>query len=392
MMQNYLIWLTFTGVIIECLSKTTNTIKSRKVEVYEAATPSAEYCEEVWVTRSSNTSIDEIATRFHTNSTYLLRINPNLSETKLDAGTPICVVGNITESSYQGMVTVKIGERNENLSTYTVSPSMYINCTSIIQYAKPYLSPLEFLELNPTLRCSELATKETIIYLPSGTTIQPSASTVMTSTVEGDQDCIVGPWGEWTDCNGRNIKARYRNVYQQATGDGAACPSVHESQICNTPSSDNSQSVTASSITCPSGINGCSVPWRWTYYYLFTPACNVHDLCYVCNQEVGWEFALKSYCDEMFKSKMTSLCETYWVGKPFDLSWCLITADAYYTAVDNFGGKYFYGAEGNNEYYAADSCLYMPWSSELNNVGPNMGFYPEWAGCVCPERSCDFIY
>lgn len=390
-MQKYLIWLVFSGVIKECLSKTTNSITPRKVEQYADVSLSAQHCDEVWVTRHSNTSLDEIASRFQTNGTYLLKINPNLSETGLDAGTPICVVGNITESGYQGMVTVSIGERDGNLSTYTVSPSMGINCTSIIQYANPYLSPLQFLELNPTLHCSDLSTKETTVYLPSGTTIQPSG-TVVTSAALVDQDCIVGPWGEWTDCSSKNSKARYRNIYQQATGDGAACPDVYESQLCNTTSSDDFQSTVGalSAITCPSAINGCSVPWQWTYYYLFTPACNVHDICYTCNHEVGWEFALKSYCDEMFESKMKSLCEAYWTGKPFDLAWCLITADAYFTAVKNFGGSFY--EETFYDYYVTDSCLYMPWSSELNNVGPNMGFYPEWAGCSCHERSCDYIY
>jgi hypothetical protein len=389
MMHIYLIWLTCCSRIIAASSSSiTRNAILRKVKTYTTYL-SAINCKEVWVARNSSTSLSDIAVRFQTNTSSLLMLNPNLSLAAIDTGTPVCVAGNIIESGYQGSISTSIGGRDTKLSTYLVSPSMGTNCTSIVQHAQPYLSPLQFLELNPALICTELASEETTIYLPYGTTIQPD-SNVSISATEGDQDCIVGPWGDWTDCGSRNVKARYRNVYQEATGNGAACPYVYESQICNTTNSDTVelQSVT----TCPSGINGCSVPWQWTYYNLFTPACNVHDICYVCNQQAGWEFATKSYCDNMFKSKMISLCDSYWSGRPFDLSWCSFAADAYYMAVKNFGGKFFYKDSNTVIPCEADSCFSMPWSSEMNNVGPNMGFYPEWSGCPCIDRSCDYIY
>jgi len=355
---------------------------------YDNIDSSAIRCEEFWVIRSASASLDEIAARFQVDTNELLLLNPNLSRTALvHMGTAVCgagaaVIQNQPDTAdSEGSIAVTLGKRHKNLSTYHMTPSMNINCTSIIMSAKPNLNFLTFLELNPMLDCADLSTKETTIYLPPGTTIQKRTQKSMRSTHKVNNDCIVGPWSNWTDCQmTTNEKTRYRHIYQEAKGDGASCPNTYESEICSTLSKRN----LLEKKYCPDGYNGCSVPAGVANYKLFTPACNLHDICYMCDSHWGTS---KSYCDSMFYSKMKLLCKNYWPANSFDLAWCLNTAGTYYTAVKLFGSS---TDENKNSNLVDDGCHWKSDRAKVNNY-LGAGFAPDKAGCSCLGNSCKYV-
>lgn len=53
--------------------------------------------------------------------------------------------------------------------------------------------------------------------------------------------------------------------------------------------------------------NGCSVPLNLPFFYksLFTPSCNVHDVCYRCGADHGVD---RASCDQDFRTNMKSTC------------------------------------------------------------------------------------
>mmetsp|Transcript_24345 Transcript_24345/g.34888 ORF Transcript_24345/g.34888 Transcript_24345/m.34888 type:complete len:383 (+) Transcript_24345:66-1214(+) len=382
MIPNFLYWLTICSIFTEIPLVYAASSTTTEGGSYFSTGVTEIRCEEFWVIRDASVSANEIAARFQLSTNDLALLNPYLFVTPLNIGTPVCVAGAAKVDEGQGEISMAIGKRNSE--SYVITPSMQINCTSIIDN-QSNLDILTFLELNPTLDCAQLATTNTTIYLPPGISSLHQTNESMQPIAEVDHDCIVGPWGEWTDCGPLAEQARYRNIYQPAAGIGSPCPNTYESRLCNA-----TITYTESLSPCPTGYDGCSVPMDWLYYDLFTPACNCHDICYVCNTHSGWEVASKSYCDDMFKSKMVTLCNSYWAGKVFDLNYCLLAADAYRAAVSTTwlskscrgGGHCTIGEEG---------CFWKPWDNELNNAGPNMGFVPEWAGCPCYGRSCRYM-
>ncbi|OUM57322.1 hypothetical protein PIROE2DRAFT_67844 [Piromyces sp. E2] len=74
----------------------------------------------------------------------------------------------------------------------------------------------------------------------------------------------------------------------------------------------------------------------------FEPACNMHDICYVCQKG-------KSTCDTRFKDGMMSICNKKYSTKkhPIKNAGCKVQAELFYKAVD-LGGKNAYNGKPVN--------------------------------------------
>ena len=142
---------------------------------------------------------------------------------------------------------------------------------------------------------------------------------------------------------------------------------------------------------CPVGADGCSLPEGLEQYHLFVPACNVHDICYSCNNYPGWEGVTKEYCDWKFLEKMQGQCHSFWSGwwQGFDLAHCLNVASLYHSSVALFGSDGFDVNPGDRPHLISDGCAYLPDAPEINNARGN-GFLPSDAGCPCEGTSCDY--
>jgi len=87
----------------------------------------------------------------------------------------------------------------------------------------------------------------------------------------------------------------------------------------------------ASDDVCPVSkwVNGCSTPVPTVpYKKLFTPVCNIHDVCYRCGSHFGWK---QADCDLRFEHNMQDVClKVYgnvmmygwqdWINKVWDYS------------------------------------------------------------------------
>lgn len=65
----------------------------------------------------------------------------------------------------------------------------------------------------------------------------PSSQTQSCNTQSCNVNCVVGSWGNWGSCSkscGGGTRTRTRSVVTPQSGNGAACPSLSQSQSCNT--------------------------------------------------------------------------------------------------------------------------------------------------------------
>ncbi|PVD21307.1 hypothetical protein C0Q70_19480 [Pomacea canaliculata] len=82
---------------------------------------------------------------------------------------------------------------------------------------------------------------------------------------------------------------------------------------------------------CSADANGCSIPFNINVFFKeeFTPACNIHDVCYRC----GARYSIsRDRCDSVFLSQMQSVCPRQ---QQSDL--CLTVSRLYYEAVKHLG-------------------------------------------------------
>jgi len=82
----------------------------------------------------------------------------------------------------------------------------------------------------------------------------------------------------------------------------------------------------------------------------FTPACNMHDICYICKHG-------KSTCDKRFKDGMMSICSKKYPLKkhPINHAGCKTQAELFYAAVAA-GGKNAYNSKPVNTSPNCASC------------------------------------
>lgn len=95
--------------------------------------------------------------------------------------------------------------------------------------------------------------------------------------------------------------------------------------------------------------NGCSTPWGGDGFFLFTTACNKHDVCYgTCGSD-------RAACDKAFLDAMVEHCRAINVGLLGQLGYvaCLEEAGAFYRAV-RFAGQSYWNAAQN------DACEWEP--------------------------------
>ncbi|KAG5177157.1 hypothetical protein JKP88DRAFT_265119 [Tribonema minus] len=360
-----------------------------------AAAASPLHCERYALFRVGDT-VELLARKFGMEGTSELQLlNAHLDfDQAITVGTPLCVVGSATA------VGTQHGQRLAASITYATVPGAD-TCHSIATNATPYLGLALLLLMNPGLDCSTLPTESATIYLPGGSIIgtepvQPPA----------DQDCLLGSWGNWSECTSIGRKTRYRSTYQEKRGNGAECSGATIATSTCEPGAggsgrtrqrralrgsrqkDTERRGLLEPNQCPAGYDGCSVPDGLVYYQLFNAPCNLHDICYSCNEHAGWEFATHEYCDAMFAGKMYAQCDRYWTQwyQMFDLMYCKATADTYVIAV-SFAGDLSY--ENSNSALIDDGCYWLPDSPEVNNV-LDAGFDPQLAGCPCEGRSCEY--
>lgn len=343
-------------------------------------------CEQ-FTTISATTSITDILDAFQVTTADLALLNPRTDLTNLVHGSRLCLVGTTEDKA--------IGSRPVNLVQYQTTPGTD-TCINIIKLSKPPFSIQTFEELNANLECRFLDFHGGTVFLPSGTTVgnnrtSSSAKHVLRSTfptrvAANNQDCIVGPWGDWTPCLPVGTQARFRNIFVPASGSGNFCPETFETRSCDGGRERNLLELTQ----CPVGYDGCSVPEGLKIYHLFTPACNVHDICYSCNRHTGWEFATKKWCDDDFYHKMMAQCDNYWTNfwQRLDLSRCHHVAGMYLAAVKAGGNPDDFENPPNDD-LLEDGCYWHPWDDTLNNAN-RAGFSPASSGCPCVGRSCDW--
>ncbi|KAG2501473.1 hypothetical protein HYH03_001252 [Edaphochlamys debaryana] len=348
----------------------------------------------------ASTNLLELAASVSITLPDLQALNPHVTFSDVPepgVATPLCVIGGLPSPNAaaadpgSGAKPAQVGRRPKTLTAYSTTPGAG-SCLDLISRAQPPMDFGTFLALNPKVNCRALGEAPTTVYLPKGTIIEASRST--NPRVADDVNCLVGPWGRWTDCSVDGTQARYRSTYRDASGAGKACPPTFETRECSDgaalPAAGPTRRSALASYQCPSGYNGCSVPAGLPYYHLFVPACNLHDICYSCDRHATWEFASRSYCDSMFYDKMSSQCSSYWTGywDFLDLGYCYTMASSYWTAVSLFGAPN-YAEENTPNGLWWDGCYWWPWEWQVNNVNGG-GFHPGWAGCPCYGTSCQY--
>lgn len=332
-----------------------------------------------------NDTLEDISNRYRTGRNLYI-LNPEYDLTVVEVGTPICVVGKLTKTALQDKNMTKkmrkklkgtIGKRPRDVMKFKTTVGVE-SCVSILKNSFPPVSKMQFLELNPNVSCKKMLKKSTVIFLPKGTTFTDGANTIRYD--QGDQDCLASQWSEWSMCeNGE--KQRTRNIFQEARGDGKACPDSFEKIMCNredTPSSnDTSSSILEISKTVSHGqclkADGCSNP-VFTYN-LFAPACNFHDICWACRDQ--WTFANEHWCNGVWNWLQHNTCHSYWRNW-FDTAWCTFKAQLQYETVELL-------ASPTHSYKGTCPSLGTVLNKKLSgryigHVVPN--------NCACEKNSC----
>jgi hypothetical protein len=85
----------------------------------------------------------------------------------------------------------------------------------------------------------------------------------------------------------------------------------------------------------PSGLLSVAIPDCPLGTFCFTPACLGHDLCYAFCQTPRAE------CDRRFRNDMTALCFQEFTRRPHQLKQCLGFVLTYWTAVLQFGDRFY---------------------------------------------------
>ena len=101
-------------------------------------------------------------------------------------------------------------------------------------------------------------------------------------------------------------------------------------------------STPAMSMSASVQVNGCSnpVPGHGYQNALFNADCNVHDVCYSAEGNVGRS---RAQCDEQFRRAMNATCARTFVSTNIEHKRCIGTASYYYWMVRAFGAPYFKG-------------------------------------------------
>lgn len=360
-------------------------------------------------------NVETILSKYDLTLSDIKELNPQLDLHKpQEDDTPLCVVGTVTSNSKNGIrsaepVKSKKGKRSKKLTKYSTKPGD--NCLGIMKRAN--VDMLTFAELNPGLDCMSLVDTVAVVYLPKDTIVKNKESKDWPPKAL-NQDCVVGMWSNWTVCDSNNIQTRDRVIYREASGSGNPCTGQVETRPCqngrllldkeaingmNKESIDDTHDGRQLQLSyCPGELyDGCSLPSGIQYYHLFVPACNVHDICYSCNNHPAWTdygyYADKAWCDNGFHGKMYAQCNWKWSGwwQGLDLTYCYTMADVYLTGVAIGGNDGYDVPVGSKPQFASDGCYWWPWDEYLNNAN-GAGFYPPNAAdsCGCYGTSCEY--
>eukprot|EP00588_Corethron_pennatum_P015938 CAMPEP_0194282872 /NCGR_PEP_ID=MMETSP0169-20130528/24117_1 /TAXON_ID=218684 /ORGANISM="Corethron pennatum, Strain L29A3" /LENGTH=345 /DNA_ID=CAMNT_0039028329 /DNA_START=354 /DNA_END=1394 /DNA_ORIENTATION=+ len=316
------------------------------------------------------------------------------------SGSSICVYGSRKKKGNLGIEMI-YGRRSDHLYEYQTIKGTD-NCTTLFQHFESYEY---FVAANPNIQCESLDIESSTIYL-TNTIIE---NNVEESSVGGENSKKVryGAWSSWSKCdNGR--RSRYRHVYGSLSELSFVDSSVYEeSEKCAPDVISTNALPLPNGGGCPGAYNGCSVPPGRLLYRLFTPACNVHDICYQC--DISWYIRKPSdwntwenryykimfnrkgvggqyYCDQIFLRQMKGQCRSYWHKwyHAYDRQVCYATAYRYYITVRIFGGLPIIREQ------PWEGCQWGPKSKKLNNAQGN-GYKPDLDGCPCLEGSCKYL-
>jgi len=347
-------------------------------------------CKQYHVFRHGD-DVKDLAKEFRTSISGLKRLNPDLDDIfSADVGMPLCVVGRMSKVvlEHEGKKKrekKRIGKRPRNLVKFQTTPGID-TCNSILQNSDPPLSNIHFYELNPALDCPDMEKKSLKLFLPEGTSITKSSQIAVETRTSGhgkrennDQDCLMGPWSEWSTCeNGE--KKRSRNVYEEASGQGKACSASSQTKACNdsvAAKSSNASRFLASSSSSNQCINkgydGCSNPAF--DYRILNPSCNFHDLCWACRDQ--WKVH-KLTCDHWFYELEINTCDSYWRNS-FDKGWCHLLAGLQYEVVKPISPSYDYPG----------TCPSMSTVLNFKLSGRYIGYVVPH-GCDCDGSSCNY--
>lgn len=85
-------------------------------------------------------------------------------------------------------------------------------------------------------------------------------------------------------------------------------------------------------------INGCTIPLDMKFFYKddFSPACDIHDVCYFCGVQYGWS---RKSCDEDFLRNMELICQR---NSDKDDGVCSAFAKLYYVVVRIFSEEHYH--------------------------------------------------
>jgi len=331
-------------------------------------------------------------------------LNKNLKKNLIyPSGSSICVYGSRKKKGNLGIEMI-YGRRSNHLYKYQTKKGKD-NCTTLFQHFESYEY---FVAANPNIRCESLDIESLTVYL----TITVIEKNVVKRSAGGENSKKVryGAWSSWSKCdNGR--RSRYRHVYGSPSGLSSIDSSVYEeSEECAPDAISTNASPLADGGGCPGAYDGCSVPDGRLLYKPFTPACNVHDICYRCesnwySRKPGdwnmWEHLRykrmfnkrgtggQYYCDQIFLQKMKGQCKSYWgLNHLFDRKVCNATAYVYWIGVRTFGG---FGSLLRGDNQPREGCRWGPNSQKLNNAQGN-GYKPDLDGCPClTENSCKYL-
>lgn len=332
--------------------------------------------------------IDTIVRDFGWTLPDVKALNPQFDwKGPMEVGMPLCVVGSMPNPSGDGvhhLKTVQKGRRPEGLVKYAAAEGD--TCLGIMKRANVDMAT--FVELNPQADCKNL----TVVYLPEGTVVANDENPNWPPK-ETNQDCLVGPWSEWSECSPKSTETRYRTIYQEAAGTGNPCPEAVEIRACDYQGFEDGGRRLAEHQYCPHAHDGCSVGSYLIYYHLFVPACNVHDICYACHNYKTYPSGMsKAWCDFDFYGRMQKQCNYVWSGwwNYFPWQYCMVVADNYFLFVYNIAKDNFKIKEGYKPHLVDDGCHWKPWDQPLNNVAGYSGFHPGWYGCRCDGTSCQY--
>lgn len=392
-------------------------------------------------------ALDELAEEVSASVLDLARLNPGVDIFSADTGTPLCIVGRLSDAAIQHYedkekdekqrrktkiakrgksskkgpkksfkksskstgaestsgdetVTFEFGRRPDNLVRYETTPGVD-NCVNLEAKFNPPLTTLLMVELNPQVACTDIDEEPQTLFLPAGTAILDEKNALrivpnarLSKTDDGDKDCLMGKWSEWSACkNGE--KQRIRNIYQEASGNGIACASkAIESSACDENNSDISvrklhphveqqQDEFLRALGVKSS-NQCLKAADGCSNPIQTRLNAIHHPA--CNfHDICWA------CIDQWSWASESNCNNFWYWFEHDTcnAYWRHPFDKFFCRMDAYGQWYFISNFASPSYKYPETC---PSYSDVVNTklgGKYIGYVPP-IGCECEGKSCDY--